>query len=208
MFRLSVLFIAFLSVGCVSLDPHYQRPDAPVPASLPGTQGQATAVIGNWQQGGKRCSPEQSGQHGAEQQPRCAKSDCRYRRRPRAVWRNACLAFAHSECGTQPVAAAAPPLPASAPRRRPTARSPASSWTCLAVTQSLTRAARETWLASEYTAQNTRLTMIAELSTAWVTLAADNSNLALAQQTHGQRRRLAENRPASAAKLAPPPRRT
>ena len=50
MFRLSVLFIAFLSVGCVSLDPHYQRPDAPVPASLPGTQGQATAVIGNWQQ--------------------------------------------------------------------------------------------------------------------------------------------------------------
>lgn len=50
MFRLSVLFIAFLSVGCVSLDPHYQRPDAPVPASLPGTQGQATAVIGSWQQ--------------------------------------------------------------------------------------------------------------------------------------------------------------
>ena len=50
MFRLSVLFIAFLSVGCVSLDPNYQRPDAPVPASLPGTQGQATAVIGNWQQ--------------------------------------------------------------------------------------------------------------------------------------------------------------
>lgn len=49
--------------------------------------------------------------------------------------------------------------------------------------QSLSRAARETWLASEYTAQNTRLTMIAELSTAWVTLAADNSNLALAQQT-------------------------
>lgn len=49
--------------------------------------------------------------------------------------------------------------------------------------QSLSRAARETWLASEYTAQNTRLTMIADLTTAWVTLAADNSNLALAQQT-------------------------
>jgi multidrug efflux system outer membrane protein len=49
--------------------------------------------------------------------------------------------------------------------------------------QSLSRAARETWLASEFTAQNTRLTMIADLTTAWVTLAADNSNLALAQQT-------------------------
>ncbi|MBK2858608.1 multidrug efflux RND transporter outer membrane subunit EefC, partial [Escherichia coli] len=47
----------------------------------------------------------------------------------------------------------------------------------------LSRAARETWLASEFTAQNTRLTMIADLTTAWVTLATDNSNLALAQQT-------------------------
>ncbi|STW66529.1 RND efflux system [Klebsiella michiganensis] len=60
---------------------------------------------------------------------------------------------------------------------------PASSWICLARNQSLTRAARETWLASEFTAQNTRLTMIADLTTAWITLAADNSNLALAQDT-------------------------
>ncbi|STD24513.1 multidrug efflux transport outer membrane protein EefC [Enterobacter asburiae] len=49
--------------------------------------------------------------------------------------------------------------------------------------QSLSRAARETWLASEFTAQNTRLTMVSELTTAWVTLAADNSNLALAEST-------------------------
>ncbi len=49
--------------------------------------------------------------------------------------------------------------------------------------QSLSRAARETWLASEFTAQNTRLTMVSELTTAWVTLAADNSNLALAKST-------------------------
>lgn len=49
--------------------------------------------------------------------------------------------------------------------------------------QSLSRAARESWLASEFTAQNTRLTMIADLTTARVTLATDNSNLALAQQT-------------------------
>ncbi|XNM54327.1 TolC family protein [Escherichia coli] len=39
------------------------------------------------------------------------------------------------------------------------------------------------WLASEFTAQNTRLTLIAEISTAWLTLAADNSNLALAKET-------------------------
>ncbi len=50
--------------------------------------------------------------------------------------------------------------------------------------QSLSRARRaKPGLASEFTAQNTRLTMIADLTTAWVTLATDNSNLALAQQT-------------------------
>ena len=32
MFRVSVLALALLSAGCVSLDPTYQRPDAPVPA--------------------------------------------------------------------------------------------------------------------------------------------------------------------------------
>ncbi len=32
MFRLSFMFIALLTAGCVSLDPHYDRPAAPVPA--------------------------------------------------------------------------------------------------------------------------------------------------------------------------------
>ena len=30
MFRLSFMFIALLTAGCVSLDPHYDRPAAPV----------------------------------------------------------------------------------------------------------------------------------------------------------------------------------
>ncbi len=34
MFRVTVLTLALLSAGCVSLDPTYQRPDAPVPATL------------------------------------------------------------------------------------------------------------------------------------------------------------------------------
>lgn len=50
MFRVSVLVLALLSAGCVSLDPTYQRPDAPVPATLPGTHGEATAVVSQWQQ--------------------------------------------------------------------------------------------------------------------------------------------------------------
>ena len=41
MFRVTVLTLALLSAGCVSLDPTYQRPDAPVPATLPGAHGEA-----------------------------------------------------------------------------------------------------------------------------------------------------------------------
>ena len=49
MFRLSFMFIALLTAGCVSLDPHYDRPTAPVPATLPGAHGESTAVVGDWQ---------------------------------------------------------------------------------------------------------------------------------------------------------------
>lgn len=50
MFRLSVFVLALMSAGCVSLDPTYQRPAAPVPATLPGAHGEATAVVSQWQQ--------------------------------------------------------------------------------------------------------------------------------------------------------------
>ncbi len=50
MFRETVLALALLSAGCVSLDPTYQRPDAPVPATLPGAHGEANAVVSQWQQ--------------------------------------------------------------------------------------------------------------------------------------------------------------
>ena len=49
MFRLSFMFIALLTAGCVSLDPHYDRPAAPVPATLPGAHGESMAVVGDWQ---------------------------------------------------------------------------------------------------------------------------------------------------------------
>ncbi len=49
MFRLSFMFIALLTAGCVSLDPHYDRPAAPVPVTLPGAHGESTAVVGDWQ---------------------------------------------------------------------------------------------------------------------------------------------------------------
>lgn len=182
MFRLSVLFIAFLSVGCVSLDPNYQRPDAPVPASLPGTQGQATAVIGNWQQVVKdaRLNKVVSMALNSNRDVQKAIADIDAARAQFGETRASLFPTANAE------------LTGSRSRTTTTgvntttqADGAVSSFELdlFGRNQSLTRAARETWLASEYTAQNTRLTMISELSTAWVTLAADNSNLALAQQT-------------------------
>lgn len=183
MFRLSVLFIAFLSVGCVSLDPNYQRPDAPVPASLPGTQGQATAVIGNWQQVVKdpRLNKVVSMALNSNRDVQKAIADIDAARAQFGETRASLFPTVNAE------------LTGSRGRTTTTTGVSTTAQADGAVSsfeldlfgrnQSLSRAARETWLASEYTAQNTRLTMIAELSTAWVTLAADNSNLALAQQT-------------------------
>ena len=183
MFRLSVLFIAFLSVGCVSLDPNYQRPDAPVPASLPGTQGQATAVIGNWQQVVKdpRLNKVVSMALNSNRDVQKAIADIDAARAQFGETRASLFPTVNAE------------LTGSRGRTTTTTGVNTTAQADGAVSsfeldlfgrnQSLSRAARETWLASEYTAQNTRLTMVAELSTAWVTLAADNSNLALAQQT-------------------------
>ena len=50
-FRLSIISLAMLLAGCISLDPDYQRPAAPVPAVWPaqGAQPAATTVLSDWQ---------------------------------------------------------------------------------------------------------------------------------------------------------------
>lgn len=40
MLRRSLIFLVLLSAGCVSLEPHYSTPESPIPATLPGAQGQ------------------------------------------------------------------------------------------------------------------------------------------------------------------------
>ncbi|MEO3991366.1 TolC family protein [Pseudocitrobacter cyperus] len=182
MFRLSVLFIAFLSVGCVSLDPNYQRPDAPIPATLPGTQGQATAVIGNWQQVVKdaRLNKVVSMALTSNRDVQKAIADIDAARAQYGETRASLFPTVDAELSGSRSRTTTTGISTTAQ-----ADGAVSSFELdlFGRNQSLSRAARETWLASEYTAQNTRLTMISELTTAWVTLAADNSNLALAQQT-------------------------
>lgn len=188
MFRLSLLFIAFLSVGCVSMDPNYQRPDAPIPASLPGNHGEATAVVGNWQQvvNDVRLQKLVSQALSSNRDVQKAIADIDAARAQYGETRASLMPTANAELSNTRSRTLASGVSTTAQ-----ADGAVSSFELdlFGRNQSLSRAARETWLASEYTAQNTRLTMIAELTSAWVTLAAD----------HGERRGFAENRPAPAA---------
>ncbi|SNY66695.1 efflux transporter outer membrane subunit [Enterobacter sp. CC120223-11] len=182
MFRVSVLVLALLSTGCVSLDPNYTTPAAPVPPSLPGQKGEAKAVASDWQQvvNDARLKQIVSMALSSNRDVQKAIADIDAARAQYGETRASLLPSVDAELSSTRSRTVASGITSSAE-----ADGAVSSFELdlFGRNQSLTRAARETWLASVYTAQNTRLTMIAELSTAWVTLAADNSNLALAQQT-------------------------
>ncbi|MDU1105982.1 MAG: TolC family protein, partial [Enterobacter sp.] len=182
MFRVSILALALLSAGCVSLDPTYQRPDAPVPATLPGAHGEATAVVSQWQQvmNDARLKSVVTMALNSNRDVQKAIADidaarAQYGETRSSLFPTVDAELSHTRSRTL----------ASGVTTSDEANGAVSSFELdlFGRNQSLSRAARETWLASEFTAQNTRLTMVSELTTAWVTLAADNSNLALAEST-------------------------
>ncbi|HIE6690804.1 TPA: multidrug efflux RND transporter outer membrane subunit EefC, partial [Klebsiella pneumoniae] len=182
MFRLSFMFIALLTAGCVSLDPHYDRPAAPVPATLPGAHGESTSVVGDWQKvvNDARLKKVVSIALNSNRDVQKALADIEAARAQYGETRASLFPTVDAELSHTRSKTVASGLSSASQ-----ADGAVSSFELdlFGKNQSLSRAARETWLASEFTAQNTRLTMIADLTTAWVTLATDNSNLALAQQT-------------------------
>ena len=182
MFRLSLMFIALLTAGCVSLDPHYESPAAPVPATLPGAHGESTAVVGDWQKvvNDARLKKVVSIALNSNRDVQKALADIEAARAQYGETRASLFPTVDAELSHTRSKTVASGLSSASQ-----ADGAVSSFELdlFGKNQSLSRAARETWLASEFTAQNTRLTMIADLTTAWVTLATDNSNLALAQQT-------------------------
>ncbi|WP_174509606.1 efflux transporter outer membrane subunit [Klebsiella oxytoca] len=182
MFRFTLVFVALLTAGCVSLDPDYSRPAAPIPATLPGTHGEASAVVGNWQQvvNDARLNKVVSMALTSNRDVQKAIADIEAARAQLGETRASLFPTLNAELSHTRSQTVDSGLTSSSQ-----ADGAVSSFELdlFGKNQSLTRAARETWLASEYTAQNTRLTMISDLTTAWITLAADNSNLALAQET-------------------------
>lgn len=184
MYRISVIALSMMLAGCLSLDPDYQRPAAPVPATWPGqnADGSAPAVLSNWQQvmGDSRLKAVVARALSSNRDLRKAISDIEQAKALYGEERaslfptlNAGLTSTRSRTTDAGVTGSAE------------ASGSVSSFEIdlFGHNRSLSRAAKETWLASEFTAQTTRLTLIAETATAWVTLAADNSNLQLAQET-------------------------
>jgi multidrug efflux system outer membrane protein len=159
MFRLSVLVLALLSAGCVSLDPTYQRPDAPVPATLPGSSGEAKAVATDWKQvvNDSRLQQVVSLSLTQNRDVQKALADIDAARALYAEDRAALFPTVNAELSNTRSRTVASGVTSSSE-----ANGAVSSFELdlFGRNQSLARAERETWLASEYTAQNTRLTLV------------------------------------------------
>ena len=182
MFRLTLLMLSLLSAGCVSLDPTYERPAAPVPATLPGAHGEASATLADWQQvvNDARLKGVISTALNSNRDIQKAIADIDAARAQYGETRASLFPSLDASLSNTRSRTLANGVSTSAE-----AQGAVSSFELdlFGRNQSLSRASRETWLASVYTAQNTRLTLIAEITTAWITLAADNSNLQLAEET-------------------------
>ncbi|WP_263063226.1 efflux transporter outer membrane subunit [Dickeya dadantii] len=190
---MTVLTGAMLLSGC-SLDPHYQQPSAPVPDAWPqGAAYQATATTRQpaddipWR--------EVLVDDRLRQVIDMALSDNRDLRKAIAD-----VEAARAQLGEKR-AALLPTINAGMDGDRSRSLSSSGNGTVLSSSygaslstsaftldlfgknRSLTGAAREAYLSSAATATSTRLTLIADTSTAWVALATARSNLALARQT-------------------------
>jgi multidrug efflux system outer membrane protein len=200
-FRLSTLVAAALLAGCVNLAPVYSRPEAPVPATWPASTGAKEAkdatvsATTGWQS---------------------FITDDRLRRTiALALTNNRDLRVAvqniekaRAQYGVQraelfPSIAAT----AGATRARTSAATSSSGESSIGSTYSaslgfssyeldlfgrvrnLNEAALQSYLSTEATTRSTQISLVAEVASAWLTLAADNERLKLAQDTLASQQR-------------------
>lgn len=182
--RLSVITLSMLLAGCISLDPHYQRPAPAVPTVWPqqGKSVAATTVLTDWQHvlADQRLNKVVERALVSNRDLQEAIADIEAARALYGEERAALFPTVDAELTHTRSRTASEGISSASE-----ANGSVSSFELdlFGRNRSLARAAKETWLASEATAQNTRITLVSETTTAWITLAADNSNLALGKQT-------------------------
>jgi outer membrane protein, multidrug efflux system len=178
--------LALVLGGCTSLAPAYQRPAAPVPASLPGGHGTATAADLPWRQFVR----EPRLQKVIEQ----ALAGSRNLRRAALAIESARAQYRIQRAQQLPSLDASASVTTARARGGPdnaTATSTLYSVGALASWEidvfgrlkSLSDAKLAAYLSTLEAARATQISLVAEIASAYVTLAADRSRLAIAQDT-------------------------
>ena len=199
-FRLSSLALAALLAGCVNLAPTYSRPEAPIPSKWPAAaaakadEASVTAGTG-WQ-----------AFITDERLHRTIELALANNRDLRVALQN--IEKARAQYGVQR-AELFPSVAATAggTRQRTSASTSSSGESSVGSTytaalgfssyeldlfgrvRNLNEAALQSYLSTEATTRSTRISLVAEVASAWLTLAADNERLKLAQSTLASQQR-------------------
>ena len=181
--------LACLALGaCASMAPTYERPASPLPDRLPGGAAVATSAAADlpWQSFVR--------DERLRQVIALALADSRDLRKTLASVESARTQYRVQDAATLPTITANAGGTAQRALATGNATARTSSWSATAGTsaweidlvgrlRSLSDAQLETWLATAEGARATRLALVGDTATAWMTLAADRSALALSRQT-------------------------
>jgi multidrug efflux system outer membrane protein len=194
MTRLLLATAALLALGaCSTMAPSYERPAAPVAATWPSGPAYAPAASSGlaaadlpWRSFVLDTRLQKViGQALADSRPlRQTVSDIAVARAQYGEQRAALLPTVTAAVGTSSSRALAGGG-TTTHSRSASATAGVSAWELdlFGRVRSLSDAALETWLGTEEASRSTRVSLVAETATAWLTLAADRSQLALSQRT-------------------------
>lgn len=191
---LLVLCTPLLLAGCISLDPHYQRPAAPVPDSMPkgdayGTQFGETLDIVNtaWRDyiTDARLQKVVAMSLDSSRDLREAIADVKSARAQYQEERSSLFPTVDADVSNTRSRALTGVGNQTALSNSASASVSTSAFELdlFGKNQSLTREQYETYLGTQEAARSTQLTVIYNVVNYWITLAADQSNLETAQQT-------------------------
>lgn len=188
--------------GCVSMAPHYARPDAPVPSVIGSTGSTGNADTGtpnaaalDWRQVVTDARLQQVVALALDNNRdlrvavlNIEQARAQYRIQRANLFPSVDATVSHT---AQRAAAATSFTGAAQVIRSASGEVGISSWELdlFGRIRSLKNEALESYLASEQTQRSTRLSLVAEVANDWLTVAADQQRLALAQQTLDSQRK-------------------
>jgi multidrug efflux system outer membrane protein len=188
--------VACVLAGCSTLAPNYQRPAAPIPQQLPGGAGQASAATVPWAELVKepklRTVIEQA--LSANRDLRAAALAIDAARAQYKVARAALLPNLDATVGVTNARTVIGPDNAAATSTFASAQLGIASWEIdlFGRIRSLSASAQHEMLAAVENAKAARISLIAEVCTAYIALAADHARLAIARDTQAIAKRTME----------------